>query len=242
MKFTILTLFKEMYDGFLNTSIIKKAIQKGIVEIKLVDIRDYPLDKHGHVDDTPYGGGAGMLMSVKPIYDSLKDNYDANAHVILMSPKSKPFNQQKAIDLSKEDHIIIICGHYEGVDARVEMLVDEMISIGDYILTGGELPSMIVMDSIIRLLDNAINKNSLNDESYTDGLLEYPQYTRPYDFDGYKVPDILLSGNHKNINRYRLKMSLLETLKHRKDLFKDREFTSEELELLKEIENELKWS
>lgn len=239
MKFTILTLFKEMYDGFLNTSIIKKAIEKGVVEIKLVDIRDYSLDKHRHVDDTPYGGGAGMLMSVDPIYRALKDNYEKDAHVVLMSPKAKPYDQNKAYELSKKDHIIIICGHYEGLDARCELLADEMISIGDYVLTGGEIPSMAIMDSVIRLLKNAISDESLMDESYTKGLLEYPQYTRPYDFKGYKVPDILLSGNHANIKRYRLKMALLETLKYRKDLLKDRKFTKEEIEILKEIKDEL---
>ncbi len=242
MKFTILTLFKDMYDGFLNTSIIAKAIKKGIVEVKLVNIRDYPLDAYGHVDDTPYGGGAGMLMSVKPIYEALKANYDPNAHILLTSPKANPFTQEKAVELAKKEHIIIICGHYEGVDARVEMLADEKISIGDYVLTGGELPSMVVMDSIIRLLDNAISKDSLEDESYTDGLLEYPQYTRPYDFMSHKVPDILLSGHHEKIRRYRLKMSLLETFIYRKDLLKNRKFTKEEKAIIKEIVDEFERS
>ena len=240
MKFTILTLFKDAYNGFLNTSIIKKAIEKGVVEVELIDIRDYTLDKHRHVDDTPYGGGAGMLMSVEPIYRALKANYDPDAHILITSPKAKPFNQAKAYELSKKDHVVIICGHYEGMDARCELLADEKISIGDYVLTGGELPSMVVMDSVIRLLKEAINEDSLVDESYTQGLLEYPQYTRPYDFNGYKVPDVLLSGNHKNIRHYRLKMALLETLKYRKDLLKNREFSKEELAILKEIENELK--
>ena len=240
MKFTILTLFKEAYSGFLATSIIKKAIERKLVEVELVDIRDYSLDKHRHVDDTPYGGGAGMLMSVEPIYRALKDNYDAKAKILLTSPKAKPYTQVKAQTLAQEKHIIIICGHYEGIDARVELLADEMISIGDYVLTGGELPSMVVMDSIIRLLDDAISPGSLLDESYTDGLLEYPQYTRPYAFMGHKVPDVLLSGNHELIRRFRLKSALLETLKYRKDLLLKRRFSDEEKALLKEIEDELK--
>jgi len=240
MKITILTLFKEMYDGFLNSSIISRIIEKGICEVKIVDIRDYSLDKHRHVDDTPYGGGAGMLMKVDVLDRALKANSNNNSHVILTSPKSKPFKQEDAIRLSKLDDIVIVCGHYEGIDYRFEKYCDEKISIGDYILTGGELASMVIADSIMRLLDDAISKDSLVNESYDNGLLECPQYTRPYIYDNDEVPFVLTNGDHKQIALYNLKMSLKETLKFRPDLLEDRDFSKEELKLLEEIENEAK--
>lgn len=239
MKITVLTLFKEMYDGFLNTSIIKRIIDKGIVDIKIVDIRDYSFDKHKHVDDTPYGGGAGMLMKVDVVGTAIKANCNSNSHVLLTSPKAKPITQNDLQRLSKMDDIVIVCGHYEGIDYRIESRCDEKVSIGDYILTGGELPSMVLIDGILRLLDDSISPESLKEESYTDGLLEYPQYTRPYEYFGDKVPDVLINGNHKEIRRYNLKMALRETVIYRSDLLEKRNFTEEELELIKELKQEI---
>ena len=238
MKITILTLFKEMFDGFLNTSIISKIIENGIADIKIVDIREYAEDKR-HVDDTPYGGGAGMLMKVDVVNEALRQNKKNNSLVLLTSPKAKPLKQEDLIRFSKYEDIVIICGHYEGIDYRIEKYVDEKVSIGDYILTGGELASMVISDGILRLLDESINKDSLKEESYNNGLLEYPQYTRPYEYEGEKVPFVLTNGDFKKIDEYNLKMSLKETLKYRPDLLKNRELNSEEERLLKEIENEL---
>ena len=234
MRITILTLFKEMYDGFLNTSIIKRILEQGIADIKIVDIRDYSLDKHRHVDDTPYGGGAGMLMKVDVVGNAIKDN-GHNAHVILASPKGKQLTQEDFLRLSKMDEILIVCGHYEGIDSRIEYYCDEMLSIGDYVLTGGELASMVISDGILRLLDNSISPESLQEESFTNGLLEYEQYTRPLEYDGLKVPEVLLNGNHADIRKFRLASALKQTIIHRPDLLKDREFTKEELEVLKEL-------
>lgn len=239
MKIKILTLFPEMYKDFLNTSIISRIIEKGIAQVELVNIRDYSLDKHKHVDDTPYGGGAGMLMKVDVLDRCLKDNSNDKSHILLTSPKSKPLTQNDLIRFSKMDEIVIVCGHYEGIDYRVEKLCDEKVSIGDYILTGGELPSMVLIDGILRLLDDSISKESLKEESYDNGLLEYPQYTRPYDYEGNKVPDVLVNGNHKDIHRYNLKQSLIETIKYRPDLLKNRKFTKEEIEILEELKKEL---
>ena len=239
MKITVLTLFKEMYDGFLNTSIIKRIIDKGLVEVKLVDIRDYSNDKHNHVDDTPYGGGAGMLMKVDVVDRAIKANSEDNPYIVLTSPKAKPLTQKDIERLSKIDNLMIVCGHYEGIDARVENYVDEKVSIGDYILTGGELPSMVIMDSIIRLIDEGISSDSLKEESFTDGLLEYPQYTRPVEYDGKSVPEVLMNGNHKEIRRFNLKNSLKETLLNRPDLLENRVLSEEEKQLLQEINNEL---
>ena len=240
MKITILTLFPEMYDGFLNTSIIRRIIDKGLAEIKVVDIRDYSEDKHRHVDDSPYGGGAGMLMKVDVVHRALLDNISNDyTYTVLTSPKGKPLKQDDLIRLSKLDELVIVCGHYEGIDYRFERYVDETISIGDYILTGGELPSMVMIDGILRLLDEGISSESLKEESYTDGLLEYPQYTRPVEYNGDRVPDVLQNGNHKEIRRYNLKMSLKETLLHRPDLLEKRELSEEERELLQEVIDEL---
>lgn len=240
MKITILSLFPSMFEGFLNTSIIKRALALELVEIEVVDIRDFSDNKFRHVDDTPYGGGAGMLMQIGPIDRALKSVKTDESYVLLTSPKARPYDQKKARELAKKDHIVIICGHYEGVDERVLTLVDENVSIGDYILTGGELASMVIADSIIRLRKEVINPDSLDEESYDDGLLEYPQYTKPYDYHGMKVPEVLLSGDHKKIARYRKKMALYETIKYRSDLLKGRKWSAEEKELLKEILKELK--
>lgn len=239
MKITILTLFSEMFEGFLNASIIKRILDANLAKIKIVDIRDYSNDKHHHVDDTPYGGGAGMLMKVDVLHRALLANKSDNSHILLTSPKAKPITQIDLKRWSKLDDIVIVCGHYEGIDYRFEKYCDEKVSIGDYVLTGGELASMVISDGILRLLDNSISKESLTEESFENGLLEYPQYTRPFEYDGQEVPFVLTNGNFKDIRRYNLKMSLLETIKYRSDLLENRDFTDEEYELLKEIKDEL---
>ena len=239
MRITVLTLFPDIYPPFLNSSIIKRANNKGVVEVKIVDIRDFSKDKHRHVDDTPYGGGAGMLLQVEPIVDALRSVKTDKSRVLITSPKAKPFTQKDAIRLSKEEDIVIICGHYEGHDARVEDYVDERFSIGDYILTGGEVASLVLIDAVTRLLKDAISSDSLDEESYDSCFLEYPQYTKPYEFEGKKVPDVLLSGDHKKIAHWRKKMALYETLAYRKDLLKDHQYTDEEIKLLKELQDEI---
>lgn len=236
MKITILTLFKDMYNGFLNTSIIKRILDQNIAEINVVDIRDYSLDKHKHVDDTPYGGGAGMLMKVDVVNRAIKAN-KKNAHVILTSPKGKTLTQKDLYRLSKKKELLIVCGHYEGIDSRVEKYCDEQISIGDYILTGGELASMVISDGVLRLLDHSISADSLVEESFTNGLLEYEQYTRPYEYDDDRVPEVLINGNHFDIRKFRLMSSLKQTIIHRPDLLKDRDFTKEELLALEDLKN-----
>lgn len=240
MKITVLTLFPEMYEGFLNASIIKRILAKGLAEIKIVNIRDYSMDKHHHVDDTPYGGGAGMLMKVDVVHRALLDNISNDyTYAVLTSPKAKPLKQKDLVRLSKLDEFVIICGHYEGIDYRIEKYIDEKVSIGDYILTGGELPSMVMIDGILRLLEEGISSDSLKEESFNDGLLEYPQYTRPVEYNGDRVPDVLQNGNHKEIARYNLKMALKETMLNRPDLLEKRELSDEERKLIGEIINEL---
>lgn len=239
MKITILTLFTEMYEGFLKSSIISRIIDKGLAEVKVVDIRDYSLDKHRHVDDTPYGGGAGMLMKVDVVDRALKDNATDKSYVMLTSPKAYPLKQSDLLRLLDKEEIVIICGHYEGIDSRIEKYVDENISIGDYILTGGELASMVVVDGLLRLIDEGISKDSLKEESFTDGLLEYKQYTRPVEYDGEQVPFVLQNGNHKEIQKFNLKSSLSETLKYRPDLLENRELSKEEIDIIDEIKEEL---
>ena len=239
MKITVLTLFKEQFDGFLNTSIIKRIIDKGLVEIKIVDIRDYSLDKHRHVDDTPYGGMAGMLMRVDVLSSAIRANKNEKTHVLLTSPKAKPYKESDAYRLLEKEELMIVCGHYEGVDARISDDIDENISIGDYILTGGELAAMVIMDSIMRLINEGINSESLKEESYNNNLLEYPQYTRPFVFEGKEVPFVLTNGNHEEIRKFNLKASLKETYLYRKDLLKNKKLSKEEEVMLKEIIDEL---
>lgn len=235
MKITILTLFPEMFDGFLTNSIIKRAIAKEIVEVKIINIRDYTLDKYGRVDTPPVGGGAGLIMKCQPIIDAIKANKTDKSKVIMLSPIGETYKQEKAVTLSKYDgDIILLCGHYEGIDSRVNKYVDEIISIGDYILTGGEIGAMILADSIIRLLDGAIAKESTEEESFSNGLLEYPQYTEPYDYNGDKVPDILYSGNHEAIKKWRQKEALLLTKKYRPDMFNKYSLTKKDMLLLEE--------
>ena len=239
MKITVLTLFKEQFDSFLNTSIISRILEKELCEVKVVDIRDYSKDKHRHVDDTPYGGGAGMLMRVDVLADAIRANRNEDTYVLLTSPKAKPYEEKDAYRLLEKEDLMIVCGHYEGVDDRISDFIDENVSIGDYVLTGGELPAMVVMDSIMRLINEGISSESLKEESYTDGLLEYPQYTRPFNFEGKEVPFVLTNGNHKEIRRFNLKGSLKETYLYRKDLLKKRDLSKEEKELLQEVIDEL---
>ena len=238
MKITILTLFPEMFDGFLTNSIIKRAIAKEIVEVNIVNIRDYTKDKYHRVDSAPVGGGAGLIMKCQPIIDCINDVKGNDSKVIMLSPKGTTYSQRKAKELTTEEHIILLCGHYEGIDDRVNKYVDEQISIGDYILTGGEIGSMAIADSIIRLLDGAIADESIKEETFDDNLLEYPQYTEPYDFNGDKIPDVLYSGNHEAIRKWRRKHSLLLTKKYRPDLFKDIKLSKEDIKLLDEGEKE----
>ena len=239
MRITVLTLFKEQFDSFLNTSIISRILEKELCEVKVVDIRDYSKDKHRHVDDTPYGGGAGMLMRADVLADAIRANRNDDTYVLLTSPKAKPYEEKDAYRLLEKEELMIVCGHYEGVDDRISDFIDENVSIGDYVLTGGELPAMVVMDSIMRLINEGISSESLKEESYTDGLLEYPQYTRPFNFEGKEVPFVLTNGNHKEIRRFNLKGSLKETYLYRKDLLEKRDLSKEEKELLQEVINEL---
>ena len=236
MKITILTLFPEMFDGFLTNSIIKRAIGKHVVDVKVVNIRDFTKDKYGRVDTPPIGGGAGLIMKCQPIVDALKNVSSSTSKKIMLSPRGKQFSQEIAVNLAKLDDIVLICGHYEGIDERVNDYVDELISIGDYILTGGEIGAMAIADSVIRLLDGAITDISLDEESFNDNLLEYPQYTEPKEFEGKKVPDILYTGNHTAIEKYRRKESLRLTKEHRPDLFRKHELTKQDKKLLHELE------
>ncbi len=218
MKIDILTLFPSMFDGFLSESIIKRAIEKGKVEVTIHNIRDYSKDPHKKVDDYQFGGGSGMVLMPQPIIDAIEDLKKEDTLVILMSPQGIPYKQKIAHELSQKKHILIICGHYEGFDERIRSFVDMEISIGDYILTGGELASMVVSDSVIRLLDDVITKESSENESFENHLLDYPVYTKPVDFRGMKVPDILLSGHHENIRKWRLEQQMNRTQERRPDL------------------------
>ncbi len=239
IRFDILTLFPKMIEGIINDSILKRAIEKEIISINIINFRDYSTNKHSTVDDYAYGGGAGMLISVEPIHLAMKDIPDIeNAYKILTSPSGKVYSQKKAEFLSTKDHIVIICGHYEGIDNRILEYVDEEISVGDYVLTGGEIPACALVDSISRLIPGVISDDSIIGESFTMGLLEYPQYTRPAIYDGKKVPDILLSGHHANIKKWQRKQSLRKTYLIRPDLLKSIELTEEDLRMLEEIKNE----
>ncbi len=221
MQFDVLTLFPEMFSS-LNESIIGRAKKNEQINIKLINIRDFSEDKHNKVDDTPYGGGAGMVMKPDVVYRAYKSlENKENAKVIYMSPQGKTLNQKKVVELSKESHLIILCGHYEGIDQRVlDKIVDEEISIGDYVLTGGELPAMVLIDSVSRYVEGVLNKNSVEEESFSKGMLEYPQYTRPEEFEGIKVPEVLLSGNHGEIEKWRTEKQIEITKKKRPDLLK----------------------
>ena len=222
MQIDIMTLFPKIVEGFLSESIIKRAIDKGIVKINIVNFRKYsPLNNH-QVDDSPYGGGAGMLLRCEPIFECLDALSTEDAHIILLSPEGTTYNQSKAKSLTKYKHIILICGHYEGFDERIKTRVDEIISIGDFILTGGEIPAAVITDSIVRLLPGVINEKSLSSESFQDNLLDYPQYTKPAEYRGLKVPDILISGNHQKIDEYRYQEKIKKTKELRPDLMRDK--------------------
>ncbi|MBR2587831.1 MAG: tRNA (guanosine(37)-N1)-methyltransferase TrmD [Bacilli bacterium] len=218
MKIDILTIFPEMFEGFLNTSIIKRAIQNKLIDIKITDIRKYSKDPHKKVDDYGYGGGRGMVLMPQPIFDAVDDLKTDESTIILMTPQGTKYKQEIAYELSKKKHLIIICGHYEGFDERIRTLADLEISIGDYVLTGGEIPSMVVTDSITRLIDGVIEKDSHLNDSFNNNLLDYPVYTKPVEFRGMKVPEVLLSGHHANIKKYREEQALEKTKQRRPDL------------------------
>ena len=222
MKIDILTLFPAMFEGFINESIIKRAIEAGKVIINIHNIRDYSKDPHKKVDDYAFGGGAGMVLMPQPIFDAVDALKEENSKVILMTPQGIKYNQKMAYELTEEKHLIIICGHYEGFDERIRSIVDMEISIGDFVLTGGEIPAMAISDSIIRLLDGVIEKDSHINDSFNDNLLDYPVYTHPSDFRGMKVPEVLLSGHHANIAKYRLEEQIKRTKERRPDLLEKR--------------------
>ncbi len=245
MKIDILTLFPEMCESVLSESIIGRARQEGKVEINCIQIRDYSKDKHNRVDDAPYGGGTGMIMQVQPVYDcyeALCEKRGAKPHLIFMSPQGKTLTQQRVKELAQMDNIALLCGHYEGIDERViEEIVDEEISIGDYVLTGGELPALVLADSISRMLDGVLaNEDAFTEESHYNSLLEYPQYTRPYEWHGRTVPDILLSGHHKNIDKFRREKSLERTYDRRPDMLSKADLSKKDIEYLREYKKSLK--
>lgn len=220
MKIDILTIFPEMFES-LKSSIIGKALNKDLFELNIIDFRDFTTDSHNKVDDYVFGGGSGMLIKCQPIYDAVKSIKTDKSWVIYLSPKGKTLTQDKVISLARGyEHLILICGHYEGIDERIiQLVVDEQISIGDYILTGGEIPAMVLVDAIARYIPSVLNNDeSVDDESYVDGLLEYPQYTRPREFMGLKVPDVLINGNHKEIEQWKQEQKQIETKKYRPDL------------------------
>lgn len=221
MKIDVLTLFPEMFTGVISSSIIKRAIDDNKIEINLHNFRDYSKDVHHKVDDTPYGGGCGMILTCQPIFDCVNDLKDDESTVILLTPDGTPYKQELANNLVKLKHLIIICGHYEGFDDRIRSICDMEISIGDYVLTGGEIPAMVLIDSVTRLIDGVINKESYQNDSFYNGLLDYPQYTKPREYNGLKVPDVLLSGNHKEIEKYRMEAALEKTRDRRCDLLKE---------------------
>lgn len=220
MKIDILTLFPEMFTGFLNESIIHRAIEKKLVEINIIDFRTFSKLNNQQVDDTPYGGGGGMVLRLEPLVSAIESVQKDNSKKILLSPEGKTFHQKKAFELKKQKHIILICGHYEGFDERIHEFIDEEISIGDYVLTGGEIPAMVITDSIVRLIDGVIKESSYQNESFQNHLLDYPTYTKPPIFRGYEVPKVLLSGNHAKINEWRKDQQQKKTQAKRPDLLR----------------------
>lgn len=241
MKIDILTLFPEIFHAIFNWSIIGRAVEKELVRLNCTNIRDFSEDKHKRVDDYPFGGRPGMVMKPEPIVKAIESVKESESKIIYLSPKGKVYNQRMANKLAKEKHLILLSGHYEGIDNRiVEHYIDEEISIGDYVLTGGEIPSLVLLDSIIRLIPGVLgSEESFIEDSHYNGLLEHPQYTRPRDFNGYMVPSVLLSGNHKEIEKWKLYESLKITYLNRRDLLKKKKLTKEEKNMLKEIYKEL---
>ena len=243
MKIDYLTLFPEMFDCVLNHSILKRAQDKNIIEVNTVNFRDYAENKHNQVDDYPYGGGQGMVLKPEPVFNAMKDlKRTDKTRVILMCPQGRPFSQAIAEELSEAEHIVFICGHYEGYDERIrENLVTDEISMGDYVLTGGELPAMTMTDAIVRLIPGVLgNEQSHQDDSFSDGLLEFPQYTRPREYKGMTVPDVLLSGNHANIEKWRHEQKLIRTLHKRPDLLEKYQLSGKDKEFLESYKNQLK--
>lgn len=243
MKIDVLTLFPRMFEGPMGESIIGKAVNKGLLDINISNFRDYSDNKHQTVDDYPYGGGAGMLLKVQPIYDNIKAIEEAapetKKRVILLDPAGKQFDQKMAEEFSQEEHLVFICGHYEGYDERIRSLVTDEVSLGDYVLTGGELGAMVMIDATVRLLPDVLgNQTSAQTDSYSTGLLEHPQYTRPAEYKGMKVPEVLTNGNHKLIEEWQLKESLRRTYLRRPDLLGQLEMTPQMLKLLEEIKQE----
>ena len=221
MRIDILTLFPRMFDGFLTESIIKRAIENKKVTINIYDFREYSKDPHGKVDDTPYGGGPGMVLCPQPIFDCIKSIRTDDSFVIMLTPEGKVYNQEMALNLKNKKHLILVCGHYEGFDERIKSICDMFISVGDFILTGGEIPSMLITDSIVRLLDGVIEKESLETESFNNKLLDYPTYTKPQVYEGMEVPKVLLSGDHKKIAEYRKQEQIKKTKELRPDLMEE---------------------
>ena len=239
MRFDVLTIFPELFNVVMGESIIGRAQKSGLIEVNSLNIRDFTNDKHKKTDDYPYGGGNGLVMLAQPIYDaymSIRSQFDYKPRLIYMSPQGRVLTQEIVEELSQYKHLVLLCGHYEGIDERIiEDIVDDEISIGDYVLTGGELPAMVLIDAVSRTVPGVLsNEGSYGDESHTGGVLEYPQYTRPYEFNGSKVPDILLSGHHANINKWRRQQALIRTLKKRPDLFDKLELAKEDKKLLDE--------
>ncbi len=240
IKFDVLTLFPDMFEAVLGESITGRAREKGLLQMNFINIRDFTKDKHRRTDDYPYSGGGGMLMTPQPIYDaymSIREKCEEKPHTVFLSPQGAVFNQKKAIELSKKEHIVFLCGHYEGVDQRVlDMIVDEEISIGDFVLTGGEIPAMAVIDSVSRMIDGVLSEeSSYQNESHFAGLLEHPQYTHPQEFMGVKIPEILISGHHKNIEKWKHEQALIATLKKRPDMLKTAELTKEDIAFLEQF-------
>ena len=239
MNFVVLTLFKDMVESAMNTSIMGRAIEKGLIDLNVIDIRDYACNKHNRVDDYPYGGGAGMVMQAEPVYkacEAARQFLKKPGKLIYLSPIVRTFTQEVAKELAQEENLIFLCGHYEGIDERVlEMEVDDYISLGDFVLTGGELPAICIMDAVSRLVPGVLNNDdSASDESFEGNTLEYPQYTRPEEFMGKRVPDVLLSGHHANIERWRREQSLLRTIERRPDLMDKVELDKKDRKFLKE--------
>lgn len=236
MRIDYLTLFPEMFEGVLNHSILKRAQDKGMLNVNTVNFRDFAENKHNQVDDYPFGGGQGMVLKPEPIFNALESLQQTDeTRVVLMCPQGEPFTQEKAQELSEAEHLVFICGHYEGYDERIrEHLVTDEISIGDYVLTGGELPAMTMTDAIVRLIPGVLgNQQSHEDDSFQDGLLEFPQYTRPREYRGMNVPDVLLSGNHARIDAWRREQKLLRTYRNRPDLLDKAELTKQDQDILK---------
>ena len=240
MIIDIVTIFPEFFDTFLGTSIIKRALDQKLVEINLHQLRDYSHNKHKKIDDTPYGGGVGMLMQFPPFYDVINKLKTEQTKVILLSPQGKLFDQQTAKSLATHQHLILLCGHYEGIDARVESLIDMELSIGDYVLTGGEIPAMIVSDTVTRLLPGVIHEDSSEEDSLQNGLLKYPQYTKPDNYKGFEVPEVLLSGNHQLIENWRSAEQIKQTLIKRPDLIEKVILTKDQEQILKKIKDNFK--